>query len=146
MYLNSPQTECGGLPSLLFRDNRDLSSSSSSSPGLHLSQYFKGRSPSGKSKAGVLVVCFSAALTPVHVLLAGTLFRRLYYDMEIKLYEGTKWPVVLMEPMIGSSTLLTLESDHPPPGGSGLAKIVTNIGIVFSTLGVIPWLHGNIPG
>ena len=145
MYLNSPQTECGGLPSLLFRDNRDLSSSSSSSPGLHLSQYFKGRSPSGKSKAGVLVVCFSAALTPVHVLLAGTLFRR-FIIILWKFYEGSKWPVVLMEPMIGSSTLLTLEPDHSPPGCSGLAKIVTNIGVVFSTLGIVPWFHGNIPG
>ena len=76
MYLNGPPTECGGLPSLLFRDNILMSSSSRPSPGLHLSQYFKGRSPSGKSKAGVLVVCFSAALTPVHVLLAGTLFKR----------------------------------------------------------------------
>ena len=62
----------GCIPSLLFRDSVLMSSSSSSSPGLHELQYFMGMC-AGKSKAGLLVVCFSAALMPVHWLLAGTL-------------------------------------------------------------------------
>merc|ERR1712024_291787 len=57
-------------------------------------------------------------------------------------------PVILMEPMIRSSVLLTLEPYHSPSSGSRLAKIITCVGLEVlskSTLCEILRLHSNIP-
>merc|ERR1712156_269407 len=52
--------------------------------------------------------------------------------------------VVLMEPMIGSTILLTLKPNNFPSCSSGLAKIIPSIGPVLTTLRVVPRLHNNI--
>lgn len=50
-----------------------------------------------------------------------------------------------MEPVIRSTILLTLKSNHFPSGGSGLSEIVPSIGPLLATLCVVPRLHDNIP-
>ena len=53
-------------------------------------------------------------------------------------------PVILMEPVIGSTTCLTLEANNSPSGWSGLSKIVTHVRVSFITSDIVLRLHDNI--
>ena len=98
----------------------------------------------GKLSSGNLEDLYSLWGMPVQSLLAGHLSRGNNYSSET--CESFGGPVILMEPLEGSSTCPALQGRHFPPGGRGLAFVVTNQWISGATWGGQEVLgpHGNV--